>query len=117
VFVGAHTVADDGSPPRMSFDVPVTVVSVDDWSADAEKAKGARMEKKGKALQEAGDKSGNKDEEAEGKTMKKKGHAIEKEGEARGDAAEQMEKSGNKAEKAGVESREKSAKAKTDSKK
>jgi hypothetical protein len=30
VLVGAHTVADDGSPPRMSFDVPVTVVSVDD---------------------------------------------------------------------------------------
>lgn len=91
--------------------------NVEEKAANAEKAKGAKMQKKGKAIEKEGAKSDNPEQEAAGKKMQKKGKAIEKEGEARGEAAAEMEKSGNKAEVAGVKARKDTAKANADAEK
>jgi|GEM_PF-2415428 len=85
-------------------------------AANAEKPKGAKMEKKDKAIEEAGDNNSSSVQDAAGRKMKKKGEAIEKEGEAGGDVAEQMGKSGNADEKVGVKAQKNAAKANSNSK-
>lgn len=54
--------------------------NMEEKAANAEKSKGAKMEKKGKAIEEAGDKNNRSVQDTAGRKMKKKGHAVEKEG-------------------------------------
>jgi len=91
--------------------------NAEEKAANAEKAHAEKTIKKGKQVEEAGDKADNKAQEKSGERMQEKGKAQKKAAAAHEDAAEQMEKSGNKVEKAGVDQKKAHEKAETAPKK